>query len=57
MIASTHRKEINLSTMNLDDLRALISKIEKELSVRQFEEGLRHALHDYQRRDPHVIRL
>ena len=57
MIASTHRKEINLSTMNLDELRALIGKIEKELSVRQFEEGLRHALRDYQRRDPHVIRL
>jgi hypothetical protein len=43
--------------MNLDELRALISKIEKELSVRQFEEGLRHALRDYQQRDPHVIRL
>ena len=57
MIAPTHRKEINLSTMNLDELRALISKIEKELSVRQFEEGLRHALRDYQQRDPHVIRL
>ncbi len=57
MVVPTRRKEVDLSVMGLDDLRALISKIERELSVRQFEEGLRHALSDYQRRDPHVIRI
>lgn len=57
MVLPTRRKEIDVSLMGPDDLRALISKIERELSVRQFEEGLRHALRDYQRRDPHVIRI
>ena len=57
MFSSLRRKEIDLSTMDIAELRALVSKIEHELSVRQFEEGLRRALHDYQRRDPHVIRL
>lgn len=57
MLVSPRRKEIDLHSMNLDELRALVSRLERELEIRRFEEGLRKALHDYQRRDPHLIRL
>jgi hypothetical protein len=57
MLSSQRRKDIDLNALEVDDLRALVAKIERELSVRQFEEGLRRALHDYQRRDPNVIHL
>jgi hypothetical protein len=57
MFSSPRRKEIDFNAMEVDELRALISKIERELSVRQFEDDLRRALNDYQRRDPQVIRL
>lgn len=57
MLSSQRRKDIDLNTLEIDDLRALVAKIERELSVRQFEEGLRRALRDYQRRDPNVIHL
>ena len=57
-MASLARKtEINLSEMRVDELEVLIAKIERELTTRQFEEGLRKALRDYQGRDPNVIRL
>lgn len=57
MFSSLHHKEIDFNAMDVDELRTLISKIERELSIRQFEEDLRRALNDYQRRDPQVIRL
>ena len=57
MFSSLRHKEIDFNAMDVDELRTLISKIERELSIRQFEEDLRRALNDYQRRDPQVIRL
>lgn len=51
------KNHIDLSNLCLDELRHLVSKIERELEIRRFEEGLRKAVHDYQRRDPHVIHL
>lgn len=57
MLVTPRPKEIDLHGMNVDELRALVSRIERELEIRRFEEGLRQALRDYQRRDPQVIRL
>lgn len=55
MASITRRNDIDLTGMCLDELRNLVSKIERELEVRRFEEGLRKAVHEYQRRDPQVI--
>jgi len=57
MASLARKREIDLSLMRVDELQALIAKIERELTTRQFEEGLRKALRDYQGRDPNVIRL
>lgn len=51
------KNPIDLSSLCLDELRHLVAKIERELEIRRFEEGLRKAVNDYQRRDPHVIHL
>jgi hypothetical protein len=57
MASVMRRNDIDLTGMCLDELRRLVSKIERELEVRRFEEGLRKAVHEYQRRDPQVIHL
>jgi hypothetical protein len=57
MASVIRRKDIDLTSMCLDELRKLVSKVERELEVRRFEEGLRKAVHEYQRRDPQVIHL
>lgn len=57
MASVIRRNDIDLTSMCIDELRKLVSKIERELEVRRFEEGLRKAVHEYQRRDPQVIHL
>jgi hypothetical protein len=58
MLASSQRRtHIDLSNMDTDELRILIVKVERELEIRQFEEGLQKAVREYQKRDPRVIHL
>ena len=49
--------DIDLSNLDLEQLRALLAKIEQTLEVRRFEENLNRAVREYQGRDPNVIRL
>jgi hypothetical protein len=51
------KKEIDLSSMSLEELRWLLAKAERLLAIRCFEEGLGKAVSEYQSRDPRVIRF
>lgn len=54
---SVSAPDVDLSTLDLDQLRALLTKIENTLEIRRFEENLNRAVREYQDRDPNVIRL
>ncbi len=56
-MGSQRKEDIDLTIMTLDELKALASKIEQILAIRQFEEDLSEAVREYQRRDPGVIRF
>ena len=43
--------------MSVEQLRILVAEAERVRDLRRFEEGLRRAIHEYQGRDPQVIRL
>lgn len=57
LVSSKRPANIDLNNMNPDELRILIAKVERELEVRRFEEGLQKAVREYQRRDPRIIHL
>lgn len=50
-------RDIDLSNLSLEQLRALLGRIESTLEIRRFEEGLNEAVREYRNRDPRVIRL
>ena len=57
LVSSKRLTNIDLNNMTTDELRILIAKVERELEVRRFEEGLQKAVREYRRRDPRIIHL
>lgn len=49
--------DIDLSTLSLEQLHALLERIEKNLEIRRFEAALNEAVQEYRGRDPRVIRF
>ncbi len=49
--------DIDFSQMSLSELRKLVSRAERILELRKFEEGLSKAVREFKTRDPGVIRM
>ncbi|HXH02945.1 MAG TPA: hypothetical protein VNN09_06430 [Candidatus Competibacteraceae bacterium] len=50
-------EQLDLSGLSVEELNELIARAKKLLDLREFEEGLRQAVQQYQSRDPRVIRI
>ncbi len=56
-MSSLRSVEIDLSKLSLEELKTLVSRAERVLELRRFEEGLFKAVTEFKSRDPNVIRM
>lgn len=47
---------VDLSCFDLEQLLRLKERVQRQLDLREFEEGVKNALRQHQTRDPKVIR-
>lgn len=48
---------LDLSALNVEELRRLVEQARRKLDILEFEEGLQRAVKQHATRDPRVIRI